>query len=140
MQLNASQVGQFDETGYLFLPDRFVKGECPRCGAADQYGDNCDKCGATYMTTEQFVEFGRSADYWIYPSPNWEDAYAQFGTELDRFKSVQNEQVYDYQASGPNAWFEQRFPEYFGAFVFLAASFAFLYCIVLHLSHTILFF
>ena len=32
----------------MFLPDRFIKGECPKCGAKDQYGDNCEVCGATY--------------------------------------------------------------------------------------------
>ncbi len=36
----------------MFLPDRFVKGSCPKCGALDQYGDSCDKCGATYATSE----------------------------------------------------------------------------------------
>jgi methionyl-tRNA synthetase len=36
----------------IFLPDRFVKGSCPKCGALDQYGDACDKCGATYGPTE----------------------------------------------------------------------------------------
>jgi methionyl-tRNA synthetase len=36
----------------MFLPDRFVKGTCPKCGAIDQYGDACDKCGATYSPTE----------------------------------------------------------------------------------------
>lgn len=36
----------------MFLPDRFVKGTCPHCKAADQYGDSCDKCGATYSTSE----------------------------------------------------------------------------------------
>ncbi len=36
----------------MFLPDRFIKGECPKCGAADQYGDNCEVCGATYSPTE----------------------------------------------------------------------------------------
>lgn len=35
-----------------FLPDRFVKGACPRCGAPDQYGDSCEKCGATYDPTD----------------------------------------------------------------------------------------
>ena len=35
-----------------FLADRFVKGECPRCGTADQYGDNCEQCGATYDATD----------------------------------------------------------------------------------------
>ncbi len=42
----------FDPEKEMFLPDRFVKGECPKCGAADQYGDNCDICSATYSPTE----------------------------------------------------------------------------------------
>ncbi|NLF87169.1 MAG: class I tRNA ligase family protein, partial [Lentisphaerae bacterium] len=36
----------------MFLPDRFVKGTCPKCRAADQYGDSCDRCGATYATSD----------------------------------------------------------------------------------------
>lgn len=36
----------------MFLPDRFVKGTCPKCGAKDQYGDSCDTCGATYSPSE----------------------------------------------------------------------------------------
>ena len=36
----------------MFLPDRYIKGECPQCGAKDQYGDNCEVCGATYLPTE----------------------------------------------------------------------------------------
>ena len=42
----------FDPVREMFLPDRFIKGECPRCGAADQYGDSCEVCGATYAHTE----------------------------------------------------------------------------------------
>ena len=42
----------YDPEKQMFLPDRFIKGECPRCGAADQYGDNCEVCGATYSPTE----------------------------------------------------------------------------------------
>lgn len=42
----------FDPEKEMFLPDRFIKGECPKCGADDQYGDNCEVCGATYSTTE----------------------------------------------------------------------------------------
>jgi methionyl-tRNA synthetase len=42
----------FDPDKGMFLPDRFVKGECPKCGAADQYGDNCEVCGAVYAPTE----------------------------------------------------------------------------------------
>ena len=42
----------FDPDKGMFLPDRFIKGECPRCGAPDQYGDNCEVCGAVYQPTE----------------------------------------------------------------------------------------
>lgn len=42
----------FDPEKNLFLPDRFVKGECPKCHAKDQYGDNCEVCGTTYSPTE----------------------------------------------------------------------------------------
>ncbi len=42
----------FDPVKNLFLPDRFIRGECPRCGAQDQYGDSCEVCGATYNPTD----------------------------------------------------------------------------------------
>lgn len=42
----------FDPEKQMFLADRFIKGTCPRCGAQDQYGDNCEKCSATYDATE----------------------------------------------------------------------------------------
>jgi methionyl-tRNA synthetase len=42
----------YDPEKEMFLPDRFIKGECPRCGAPDQYGDSCEACGATYSPTE----------------------------------------------------------------------------------------
>ena len=42
----------YDPLKQLFLPDRFIKGECPKCGAKDQYGDNCESCGAAYAPTD----------------------------------------------------------------------------------------
>jgi len=42
----------FDPEKQMFLPDRFIRGECPKCGAKDQYGDSCEVCGATYSPTE----------------------------------------------------------------------------------------
>jgi len=42
----------YDPEAKMFLPDRFIKGTCPKCGAEDQYGDNCEVCGATYDTTD----------------------------------------------------------------------------------------
>jgi methionyl-tRNA synthetase len=42
----------YDPIEQMFLPDRFIKGECPKCGAKDQYGDNCESCGASYSPGE----------------------------------------------------------------------------------------
>ncbi len=42
----------YDPVKHMFLPDRFIRGECPKCGAADQYGDSCEACGANYAPTE----------------------------------------------------------------------------------------
>ena len=42
----------FDPEKNMFLPDRFIKGDCPKCGARDQYGDSCESCGAVYAPTE----------------------------------------------------------------------------------------
>ena len=42
----------FDPERSMFLPDRYIKGDCPRCGTPDQYGDNCENCGAAYSPTD----------------------------------------------------------------------------------------
>ncbi|MEM6998587.1 MAG: methionine--tRNA ligase [Pseudomonadota bacterium] len=42
----------YDPEKQMFLPDRFIRGECPKCGASDQYGDSCEVCGATYAPTD----------------------------------------------------------------------------------------
>ena len=42
----------YDDQENMFLPDRYVRGTCPKCNAPDQYGDNCEKCGATYKPTD----------------------------------------------------------------------------------------
>jgi len=48
-KITSKEIDQFfDESKKMFLPDRFIKGACPKCGAEDQYGDSCEKCGATY--------------------------------------------------------------------------------------------
>ena len=51
--IEARAIEQFyDPAKEMFLPDRFIKGECPKCGAKDQYGDNCESCGAAYTPSE----------------------------------------------------------------------------------------
>jgi len=52
-KISTKTIEQFyDPLKKMFLPDRFIKGECPKCHAKDQYGDNCEVCGATYNPTE----------------------------------------------------------------------------------------
>ncbi|MGF6600110.1 methionyl-tRNA synthetase [Paraburkholderia sp. GAS448] len=51
--IEAREIEQaYDPVKEMFLPDRYIKGECPKCGAKDQYGDSCEVCGSTYQPTE----------------------------------------------------------------------------------------
>jgi methionyl-tRNA synthetase len=63
----------YDPVEHMFLPDRFIKGECPKCGAADQYGDNCEVCGASYSPNE--LKNPRSAVSGAVPEQRESDHY-----------------------------------------------------------------
>lgn len=97
----------FDPEKEMFLPDRFVKGECPDCGAEDQYGDNCDVCGATYSPTD--LKNPRSAVSGAVPELRESEHYffdlPAFGDMLKawtRSGSLQSE-----MANKLSEWFEQ---------------------------------
>ena len=70
-----------------------------------------EQCYRNYMTTEEFVEFGKDAEHWIYTSPGFNNHLSLFEEELKDFVSVKNKQVFDTEGLGPNAWFELRFAE-----------------------------
>jgi iron complex transport system substrate-binding protein len=78
---------------------------------SDEGSIQSELCGTNYMTTEEFVAFGKDADYWIYTSSDFNVALADFDEDLKDFLSVKNEQVFDTQGSGSSAWFEQRLAE-----------------------------
>ncbi|MGM0525542.1 MAG: methionine--tRNA ligase [Pseudomonadota bacterium] len=97
----------YDPQKKMFLPDRFVKGECPDCGADDQYGDNCDVCGATYAPTDlknpRSVVSGatpemRNSEHYFFDLP----AFGDMLKSWTRSGSLQNE-----MANKLNEWFEQ---------------------------------
>jgi len=97
----------YDPEREMFLPDRFVKGECPDCGAQDQYGDNCDVCSATYAPTD--LKNPRSAVSGAVPELRESEHYffdlPAFGDMLKawtRSGSLQPE-----MANKLNEWFEQ---------------------------------
>lgn len=78
---------------------------------SDEGSIQSELCGTNYMTTEEFVAFGKDADFWIYTSSDFNVALADFGEDLKDFLSVKSEQVFDTQGSGSSAWFEQRLAE-----------------------------
>ena len=106
--------------------------ECPTWDAA-YYCEYAHHCGASiitrpegvgfsesyggpevywYLTDDEFLELGRDAETWIYPSPTFADVYDQKSDILDQFESVRNERVYDTMGQGPFGWHEQRLAEY----------------------------
>ena len=97
----------FDPEKEMFLPDRYIKGECPKCGADDQYGDNCEVCSATYSTTE--IKNARSVISGATPIEKDSEHYffdlPQFEKELKNWTKAGHlqEQVSNKLAE----WFEQ---------------------------------
>ena len=70
-----------------------------------------EDCVRNYMTTDEFITFGKDADIWIYTSSDFDYAFATFGADLADFVSIKNEKVYDTEGQGPDAWFERRLSE-----------------------------
>ena len=88
----------YDPVKNMFLPDRFIKGECPKCHAKDQYGDNCEVCGAAYAPTDLIEPFSavsgakpelRNSDHYFFKLSA--DTCQQFLREWTRSGSLQPE-------------------------------------------------
>ncbi|QEP44189.1 methionine--tRNA ligase [Ectothiorhodospiraceae bacterium BW-2] len=96
----------YDADKEMFLPDRFVTGECPKCGAANQYGDSCEQCGATYTPTE--LKNPRSV---LSGSTPIERESEHYFVDLSRFEATLKQWIRDSQLQGAiasklNEWFE----------------------------------
>lgn len=71
-------------------------------------------CGdVPYLSTEEFLDVAKDAEYWIFPASYWNRTYAEFSETLDGLASVQRRQVYDFQGSGEDAWFQERYAQYY---------------------------
>ncbi len=66
-----------------------------------------------YLTDEEFFEFGKDADVWVYKSQHWDKVYALKAEFLQQFKAYKNQQIYDTQGVSANSWYEQRLAEYY---------------------------
>jgi len=118
----------YDPVKNMFLPDRFIKGECPKCHAKDQYGDNCEVCGAAYAPTDLIEPFSavsgakpelRNSDHYFFKLSA--DSCQNFLREWTRSGSLQNEAANKMQewlgAEGENKltdWDISRDAPYFG--------------------------
>jgi methionyl-tRNA synthetase len=118
----------YDPVKNMFLPDRFIKGECPKCHAKDQYGDNCEVCGAAYAPTELINPYSavsgaapemRHSDHYFFKLSA--DTCQQFLREWTRSGSLQSEAANKMQewlgAEGENKlsdWDISRDAPYFG--------------------------
>lgn len=111
----------YDPLKNMFLPDRFVKGECPRCGTADQYGDNCEACGATYSPTELknpvsvlsgAAPIQKESVHYFFDLPKYETFLKQWAAE--HLQEQMRNKLDEWFAAGLQTWDISRDAPYFG--------------------------
>ncbi|MGM0516653.1 MAG: methionine--tRNA ligase [Pseudomonadota bacterium] len=112
----------YDESEGMFLPDRFIKGTCPKCGAEDQYGDNCEACGATYTPTElkapKSVLSGstpveRDSEHYFFDLPKLADRLQSWLDEAEVQPAIKAK-LNEWFESGLQSWDISRDAPYFG--------------------------
>ena len=112
----------YDPEKEMFLPDRFIKGECPRCGADDQYGDNCEACGATYSPTElknaRSVVSGakpesRDSEHYFFKLSDFEEMLKEWTTS-GHLQSEVSSKLGEWFEAGLQEWDISRDKPYFG--------------------------
>jgi methionyl-tRNA synthetase len=128
-QRNISQL--FDPQKNMFLADRFVKGECPKCAAKDQYGDNCEVCGATYAPTELKRPYStisgatpelRDSEHYFFKLADCEEFLKVWtkettlvdGKQRPRLQSEASNKMQEWFESGLSDWDISRDAPYFG--------------------------
>ena len=112
----------FDPEKEMFLPDRFIKGECPKCGADDQYGDNCEVCGATYSTIELknarsvvsgAIPIERDSEHYFFDLPQFEDQLKEW-TNAGHLQDEVSNKLAEWFEQGLQQWDISRDKPYFG--------------------------
>jgi len=112
----------FDPEKEMFLPDRYIKGECPKCGADDQYGDNCEVCGATYSTTEiknaKSVISGatpieKDSEHYFFDLPQFEKKLMNW-TKAGHLQEQVSNKLAEWFKEGLQQWDISRDAPYFG--------------------------
>ena len=114
---------KFDPVKNMFLPDRYVKGNCPRCNAPDQYGDNCEKCGATYTPEDLKNPYSvlsgstpieKESEHIFFDLPRFTPFLRQWTQESSHLQLEINHKLHEWFEEGLKAWDISRDAPYFG--------------------------
>ena len=121
--IKSQEIEQFyDESAKMFLPDRYIKGICPKCGAEDQYGDACEECGATYSPTELKKPISiisntkpstKKTEHFFFKLSNYTD-YLKKWMERDSVQSEIQNKLEEWLKDGLADWDITRDKPYFG--------------------------
>jgi len=112
----------YDPVKQMFLPDRYIKGECPKCGSADQYGDNCEVCGAAYSPTDlknpRSVVSGatpemRDSEHYFFELAQFQPFLAEWLASASIHSSIKAK-LSEWFDAGLKAWDISRDAPYFG--------------------------
>jgi len=112
----------FDPEKEMFLPDRYIKGECPECGSEDQYGDNCEVCGATYSTTELknaksvisgVTPIEKDSEHYFFDLPQFEKELKNW-TKAGHLQGQVSNKLAEWFDQGLQQWDISRDKPYFG--------------------------
>jgi methionyl-tRNA synthetase len=113
----------YDEQAQMFLPDRYVRGTCPRCGATDQYGDSCEVCGATYTPAELkdavsvvsgTAPVQRDSEHLFFRLGDFEDMLREWTGTEGRLQSAVTAKLGEWFSAGLRDWDISRDAPYFG--------------------------
>ena len=112
----------FDPEKQLFLPDRFVKGECPKCHSKDQYGDNCEVCGTTYTPTDLINPYSalsgatpveRDSEHYFFDLPAF-DAFLRDWLQSAQLQESMRNKLGEWFVEGLQPWDISRDAPYWG--------------------------
>jgi len=112
----------YDENEEMFLPDRYIKGTCPKCGENDQYGDSCEKCGATYSSTEVIDPISvisnskpikKKTEHLFFKLSDYEKFLSEWLTDSRVQKEIHNK-MKEWLSDGLSSWDITRDKPYFG--------------------------
>ena len=112
----------FDPEKQMFLPDRFIKGDCPKCGAVEQYGDNCEVCGATYSSTELnnaksaisgATPITKDSEHYFFDLPQFEAQLKEW-TNAGHLQDEVSNKLAEWFEQGLKQWDISRDAPYFG--------------------------